>query len=103
MSCCGCCAMSDFESFLTERNDVLDEAAHALLWRITHPDTESPETDADEKLYDMAQIGPLLDAAEEILENAGINTCRPYYVENEVPCYRSGACSFTPCPMCKPQ
>lgn len=103
MSCCGCCAMSDFEGFLIERNDKLEQTAHELLWHMTHPNAEPSEANGDYKLYDMAQIGPLLDAAEEVLENAGINTCRPYYVENEVPCYLSGTCSFTPCPMCKSQ
>ena len=95
--------MSDFDGFLIDRNDKLEQIAHDLLWHMTHPDKEAPETNEDYKLYDMAQIGPLLDAAEEILDNAGISTCRPYYVENEEPCYLSGTCSFTPCPMCESQ
>ena len=95
--------MVDFEGFLIERNDKLEQTAHELLWHMTHPNREPSEAAGDYKLYDMAQLGPLLDVAEELLESARINTCRPYHVEGEVPCYLSGSCSFTPCPMCESQ
>lgn len=93
--------MSDFESFLAGRNDVLEETAHVLLWHMTHPNAEPSEAGGDYKLYDMAQIGPLLDAAEEILEGAGHAVCYPYYGEQEKPCYLTGECGFSPCPMCE--
>ena len=93
--------MSDFERFLTARNDVLEEAVYVLLWHMAHPDEEPSDANIDDRFCYQDRIGPVLNAAEELLENARINTCRPYYVDDEVPCYLSGTCFFAPCPMCE--
>lgn len=93
--------MSDFERFLIARNDALEQVACALLWHMSHPGTDASETDGDPALHDMALIGPLLDVAEEILEDAGHAVCHPYYGEDETPCYLTDTCHFALCPMRK--
>lgn len=88
--------MSDFEDFLIAQNDGLDQAAYELLWRMTHPDADISEMDAVWTDFDMAQIGPLLDYAEDVLNQAGIPACHPYYEEAGTPCFLVGTCKFSP-------
>ncbi len=88
--------MSEFEDFLIAQSDVLEQLAYELLWRMAHPGADFSEADG---CWDMAQIGPLLDCAARILNEAGLRFCRPYFGEEETPCFLMKACSFTPCPM----
>ncbi len=91
--------MSDFERFLIARNDELEQTAYALLWHMTHPGADIADMVAAWGDFDMAQIGPLLEGADNILSQSGFPVCHPYYGEGETPCFLTGDCKFSPCPM----
>lgn len=91
--------MSEFEDFLIARNDELEQTAYALLWHMTHPGAEISEMGATWTDFDMAQIGPLLANAEDVLSQSGFPACHPYCGEDETPCFLTGDCKFSPCPM----
>lgn len=89
----------DFEDFLIAQNDELEQTAYALLWRMTHPGADISEMNAVWTDFDMAQIGPLLADAGDILLQSGFPVCHPYFGESETPCFLAGDCKFSPCPM----
>ena len=77
-----------FENFLTEHNDEIYNAAHALLCALSKPDLE----------WDMEKIGSLVDDAETLLAERGIETCYPYYEgEDEIPCIKGSDCKNRHC------
>lgn len=77
-----------FEDFLTARNDEIDQAAFALLCALS----------GSQLVWDMEKIGTLVDAAEALLTERGVNTCRPFYEgEDETPCISGKDCEN---PMC---
>ena len=91
--------MSDFERFLIARDDELEQTAYTLLWHMLNPGADIKNVIYAWGEFDMAQIGPLLESAEDILSQSGIPVCHPYYGENETPCYLTGDCEFSACPM----
>lgn len=89
----------DFESFLEKREDILDYAAYRFLWLLSSPCLD-PDTPVDEKFpWDMSMIGPLLDAAEEILQETQYPSCHPYHDGEEMPCYQTNDCNHNNCPF----
>ncbi len=91
--------MTEFEDFMIERNDELEQAAYALLWHMIHLGADASEMSEIWTDVDMAQIGPLLADAEDILSQVGIPVCHPHYGEDETPCFLTGDCKFSSCPM----
>jgi hypothetical protein len=78
----------NFESYLCDRNDDIDNAAHALLNAIAKNGEDSDKSIE----WDMSKIGPLVDAAENILEKNGVKTCHPFYEEDDIPCINGEDC-----------
>lgn len=81
-----------FENLLCERGDIIDNAVYKMLLEITgKPESELP--------WDMAMIGPIADAAQSTLASHGVHICRPYYADDEIPCYKVHNCECPACPM----
>lgn len=77
-----------FEDLLTVRNNEIDQAAFALLCALT----------SSELAWDMEKIGTLVDSAEALLAQRGIDTCRPFYEgDEEVPCIFGADCKNPSC------
>lgn len=72
-----------FDDFLVERNDEIYELAADLLAKLS----------GKMHLYDIAQIAPVVDAAESVLSDA----CYPFFGEDETPCYLTGECKREDC------
>ncbi len=75
-----------FESFLCARNSCLSDLAYELGNAICRKEVE----------YDMAWVGPIIDAAEAIMQSHGYDTCYPFYEEN-CPCYEGSDCDRSRC------
>ncbi len=72
-----------FEDYLTARNDEIDQTAFALLCALS----------GSQLVWDMEKIGALVDAAEALLAERGVATCRPFYEgEDETPCISGKDC-----------
>ena len=83
-----CGADTSFEDFLTEQNDKIDQAAFALLCALS----------SSKLAWDMEKIGTLVDSAEILLAERGVDTCRPFYEgDEEVPCISGTDCKN---PLC---
>jgi hypothetical protein len=81
-------ADSSFEDFLTERNDEIDRTAFALLCALS----------GSKLAWDMEKIGTLVDSAEALLAERGVDTCRPFYEgDEEVPCISGTDCKNPSC------
>ena len=84
----------NFDNFLTERNDELDNAAYELALKMlglnNQPDRETAFP------WNMEIIGAMLESAQDILEEHGYAACWPYY-EDDVPCCQTAACKKTDC------
>lgn len=81
-------ADSSFEDFLTERNDEIDRTAFALLCALS----------VSKLAWDMEKIGTLVDSAEALLAERGVDTCRPFYEgDEEVPCISGTDCKNPSC------
>lgn len=91
--------MSEFEDFLIAQNDELEQTAYELLWRMTHPGADVSEMDDAREDFGIAQIGPLVEAAEDILQAGNTHCCHPYFDDSNTPCFLAGDCRFSPCPM----
>lgn len=53
--------------------------------------------------WDMSIIGDITETAERILNNAGIQTCYPFFADDEVPCVNTNEChakAAGKCPFC---
>lgn len=81
-----------FNNLLCERGDIIDNAVYNMLLEVTG----KPESDLP---WDMAVIGPVADVVESTLASHGIHICRPYYADDEIPCYKVADCECTACPM----
>ena len=80
-----------FETFLTAKNDLIDNAAYQLACAIA-----AKEADPGEKAleWDMSYIGEIIDAAEQILKGHGLRHCYPFYEGGDrTPCYRGKDCA----------
>lgn len=91
-----------FQSFLAERNDELDHAAFCLLALLCQQCGHGDLLEGGEFPWDMAKIGPLLDAAKSILDDDSFAYCHPFY-EDEVPCYQTTSCNYCDCIFHQPQ
>jgi|GEM_PF-1694399 len=79
---------ASFEGFLTARNDEIDNAAYALLCALA----------GSELAWDMEKIGNLVDDAEALLTERGVDTCRPFYEgDEEMPCFAGSDCKNLAC------
>ena len=86
-----------FETFLTAKNDLIDNAAYQLACAIA-----AKEADPGEKAleWDMSYIGEIIDAAEQILKGHGLRHCYPFYERGDrTPCYRGKDCAAADCPL----
>jgi len=90
--------MRDFENYLCERNDLIDNAVYDVIRAMTASDINYDErTDPAIPDWNMSAIGEIGDIAEAIiLEKVG-HTCHPYYTEDEVPCYLDEDCKNKYC------
>ena len=86
-----------FETFLTAKNDLIDNAAYHLACAIAAKESE-PSEDALE--WDMAYIGEIVDAAGQILTGYGLRRCHPFYEgDDRMPCYCGKDCAAADCPL----
>ena len=84
--------MQNFEDYLCERNDTIDNAAYQLIGVLTAEDPgASLEDDPATPNWDMAIIGEVVDAVKEIIIEKVGYTCHPFYCD-EVPCYLTDEC-----------
>lgn len=90
----------EFEDFLTERMDELDNAVYALLR--TFQTLPEPSGGGDDPFpWDMEVIGTVSECIEEILSERGFSFCRPYSDGNEEPCFLGDECKHENCPFRK--
>lgn len=84
----------NFDDFLVQRNDELDNGAYELalkmlcLENLPNNETKFP--------WNMEIIGALLESTQNILEEHGYAVCWPYH-EEDVPCYQTAACKKPDC------
>ena len=89
--------MQNFEDYLCERNDTIDNAAYQLIGVLTAEDPgASLEDDPAVPDWNMEIIGELVDAAEEIIQEKAGHTCHPFYCDS-IPCYQTGDCKNQYC------
>lgn len=87
----------NFENFLTERNDELDNAAHALaVLMLSAKDTPPTE---NEFPWNMEIIGDILESTVDILAEHGHHACWPYHGDDDTPCYALDDCKHNHCPF----
>lgn len=80
----------DFEVFLTNRNDEIDNAAFQLIILLSNKAC----------VWDMELIGDVVDAVLEELRRHGVSSCYPYYEGDEsVPCFQGTDCKNPNCPL----
>lgn len=90
-----------FEEYLTEKGDLIDNAAYALALALVRKNL----FDEDEALlpWDMNFIAEISEAAEDILRQKGFLPCHPYYESTEegeeTPCYYTDSCKDPCCPF----
>ena len=85
--------MQNFEDYLCERNDTIDNAAYQLIGVLTAEDPgASLEDDPATPNWDMAIIGEVVDAVKEIIiEKVG------YHEVDKLPCYLGDRCDNPHC------
>ncbi len=86
--------MADFDDFLIERNDTLDNAAYDLALEMLHL-KEQPASESKFP-WNMEIIGGILESVQEILQSHRYAVCWPYR-EDDVPCCQTTACTKTDC------
>lgn len=92
--------MQAFEKYLTEKNDAIDSAAYQLACFIAATASTSLDSVDGELEWDMSCIGEIVDSAERILKQNGVQSCHPYYDDEERPCYMGkGDCKRKDCPF----
>lgn len=84
----------NFDNFLVERNDDLDNSAYNLALKMLDLDNQPDHETAFP--WNMEIIGAMLESAQEILGEHGYAVCWPYY-EEEVPCCQTASCAKTDC------
>ena len=82
---------SKFEDFLCKRNEKIDNLAYDLLCELAGKKLE----------WNMQQIAEVWEAAESVLEEAGIPHCHPYWFNKEsgaeIPCIVDPDCKCEKC------
>ena len=79
----------NFEKFLCNKNDDIDNAAHYLLYVLSSD---------GEVEWDMEMIGDLVGCAEKILQEHSIAPCHPFWEgEKRTPCYLGEDCERKEC------
>lgn len=86
--------MSNFDNFLCDRNEDIDDAAFELL--------KSLVIEPEKFEWNQSIIGPIVDYTEGLLANNKIDICHPFYEgEDESPCFESSDCNRENCPYKK--
>ena len=87
----------NFENFLAERNDELDNAAHGLALTMLSANGTPP----DESVFpwNMEIIGAILESTDAILKEHGYHICWPYHGDDEIPCTSMNDCKHQDCPL----
>lgn len=85
----------NFESYLVERNDEIDNLSYQLA--VTLCKTDVNRADEDVLPWDMEIIGAINEAVQGILAAHGLPTCWPYH-EDDKPCYLTNTCGVVNCP-----
>lgn len=85
--------MMNFESYLVNKNDEIDNAAFELINAFVHKGTA---TDIE---WDMEIISEIEGAVENILTSRCFGVCHPFYCDDDIPCYRSEDCGNAECPF----
>lgn len=89
--------MRNFEDYLCERNDTIDNTAYQLIVALTAEDPDGPlEYDPAAPDWDMAMIGEVTDAAKEIIMAKIGHICHPFY-SDDIPCYLGDCCDNPHC------
>lgn len=84
----------NFDDFLVERNDELDNAAYELALKMLGLENLS---DNETKFpWNMEIICAMLERTQSILEEHGYAVCWPYH-EEDVPCYQTATCKKAGC------
>lgn len=84
----------NFDDYLLQRNDELDNAAYGLALKMLGLDNQKDSESAFP--WDMEIIGAILESVQKILADYGYDVCWPYH-ENDVPCYQTVNCKKTAC------
>lgn len=91
-------AETNFDNFLTDRNDIIDNAVYQLILTLT-------DKTEDELEWDMSIIGDVTLAIESVLARHDITICHPYHEEDEnddnserIPCIDTDTCEHSDCP-----
>ena len=87
----------NFENYLCEKTDLIYNAAQELIAALMAVNTKgnSPRPE-----WNMENIGPIADAAEEILIANGLFCCHPYFDgDDRVMCYQTDGCTNPKCPF----
>lgn len=85
-----------YEKFFCVRIDQLDQAAIDFLNTFLRFGTDCNSEKAE---WNQDILGEILDYAEQLLSKTSHGICRPYYTEDDVPCYRDGCCENKNCPF----
>lgn len=89
--------MQNFEDYLCDRKDLIDNSSYQLICALTAKDHHGDwEEDIGTPDWSMKIIGEVIDAVEAILLESVGHVCHPYY-SDEVPCYLAGDCSNPYC------
>lgn len=83
----------DFESYLVNRNDEIDNSAFDLINAFVRMDRD---TDIE---WNMEIISKIEEAVEDILASHCFGVCHPFYCGDETPCYQSDDCGNAECPF----
>ena len=84
--------MKDFDDYLCQREDDVDNAAYALLCAVANRQLD----------WDLSIIRPLVEEVANILEDLEIGSCVPYYDDDGFerrPCYEDEFVECANCPM----
>lgn len=76
----------DFESYLINKNDEIDNSVFALINAFVRKDG-----DTDVK-WNMEVIGEIEEVVEDILTSRYFDICHPFYSDDNIPCYKSDDC-----------
>lgn len=87
----------DFDDFLCERNDVVDNAAHDLALAMLSANGTAPDEAAFP--WSMEIIGAILESTMSILDEHGYHACWPYHENDEIPCHSLDKCKNKDCPF----
>lgn len=85
----------EFDDFVTDKCDLIDNAAYELLQAIA---AETPYSVGTVE-WDYSIIGEVIDYAESLMNKKGERTCHPYFVDDQVPCYLDEDCTSSNCPF----